>query len=307
MSDRLLVLHVGYPKTATTSLQNSILPGVRDHGFFYSGNGDVEEGVCKAFKAYVHGESGGSLPAIQIDSGKAVLSNEGILFDCFRFFDERGQFAPRNLEGLAARCHSGAMAMGFAETRILIVLRRQRDLMHSLFAQAYTHYFRHVPGMQRYEDYVDRVLGSPELSAPYDYARTVEDFQNEFGKAQVRVLVFEDLKRSPEAFIGEIEQVIGAPLSRVIASDNVRASGHGRLTQRASLLSELHALKRRYFPGVNLRVGKHLGFLERVSFRRGEAIADDPEIARRIEGYFVSSNRRLAGLIDRDLSEYGYF
>jgi len=306
--NNVLYLHIGYPKTGATALQRHIFPRLRECGFAYAGyNEPGSHATARAFGMLVHtGQSANMMP--QPFPGNALVSCEGVLADCFKDFDDAGRFHPRPVSGLAEKVLAAAARFGTGEARVIITLRRQGELSHSLYAQSYTHYFRRVPGLRSFREYARRLIDGDALAAAYDYASVVSDFLDTFGRERVLVLFHEDLVSDPRGFLGQLAAFTGCALSDRLPAENVRlVNGRARATQTASLLDILSRLKRRLAPHATLGIGGYLRFLRHIPVRGSVLIERQPELEQQVLASCRDSNNRLATLLGRDLSTLGYY
>ena len=303
-----LFLHIGYPKTGATALQRNIFPWLREYGFFYAGyNEQQNRDAAAEFCERVHADQRQEQPALRLDRN-ALISCEGVIADCLKYFDAGGRFRPRPVDGLAERVMNAAQSYEAGDVRVIIVLRRQGELSHSMYAQSYTHYFSKIPGLRSYPEYVQRLMQGGSIAAAYDYATVIADFLGTFGRDRVLVLFYEDLVNDQQEFLAQLSDFTGCSLPDTLPFENVRlVDDKSRSTQTASIFDVLSALKKRLAPHTRLGIGKYLQFLHRVPARKAILIAREPELERQVQESCRDSNIRLAGVLGRDLSALEYY
>jgi hypothetical protein len=304
---RKLFLHIGYPKTGTTALQTEIFPSLREHGFYYAGN---DEPTCastaRSFAASVHNpESDFTLPVTEAEN--FLISCESITADCLKYIDNAGKFTPHDPAGLAARCRQAGTVFNPDNIRIIVTLRKQGELSHSLYAQSYTHFFSRDPAMMQFSQYAARLLAGSGIAAAYDFHAITQELVKEFGRSNVLVLFHEDMVADPGRYLDELSGFIGQPLPAELPAVNVRLGSNGRHTQTSSLYEEFAMLAKKHLPPTWSGLGRHLGFLRRIPARNSQVIEHDLTLESQITRAFSSTNRALGLLLERDLSEIGYY
>lgn len=306
MGNRLF-LHVGYPKTGTTSLQRHFFPAMRQSDLSYVGSGDPQSHhIAIGFGRAIHGDTD-AVPAGELPAGNCLISCERITADCFRYLDSNGGFSPLPVAGIAGKCLHTAQAHGYDDVRVILVLRRQGELSHSLYAQSYAHYFNHAPDLDDYACYAEKIIAGGRIAAAYDFSAVVESFFEIFGRKNVLVLFFEDLAARQTAFLETLAGFIGCARPHVIAPENVRRTAGGRRSQSTSLFDELSMIKRKLLPGVNIRAGRVIRLMQHIPIRGSRIIEARPELEQEVTAAYYESNSRLGRLLNRDLSALGYY
>jgi len=302
-----LFLHIGYPKTGTTALQKHFFPDLRKCGFYYAGYDEQDSRqIAGEFGRLVHHPQANSSTPRQLPQ-TSLISCEGIIFDCFRYLDATGNFSPLPVTGLAEKSLSAARSFGADNIYIIIVLRRQGELSHSLYAQSFAHYFRHAPDLGSYAEYAKKIIDGDHIAGPYDFLSVVRNFYEVYGQDHVLVLFYEDLVTDQSDFLGQLAKFTGCDLPTRIPAENVRRISNGsRITQPTSLFDELSFLKRKLLPNINLSGGKIIRLMQKIPVRKSITIEARPDIAQKVTEAYRASNKQLGELLDRDLATLGY-
>lgn len=304
------VIHVGYPKTATTSLQRTWFTHLREYGYYYAALtgsvDDVPQNPARQFVEYCRNHK--TKPVSEIGSQeRVVVSAEGIITDCIRQRDASGAFTYMPFLNVAGQCVSAARDHGATNPKMIVALRNQTDLMHSIYAQAYMHWFKRWGSLNTFGRYVDYVLSNKIYAQVYEYDKVVKTFFDAFGSANVLVVFYEDLCIQPEFFRRALESMLEVEFPRHMETLNARVAGDGaRFSQTLSAASWLKNMKRRMLPGQSFGLGWSLNWLEQVTMTGAELIPSPEPWRLTIQGRFEDSNRRLASLLGRDLSALGY-
>jgi hypothetical protein len=193
---RHVVLHVGMPRTGTTYLQNQCelhRAELLEQGVLYPATGHVREEGLRDFRTAGHltwWQEGilkdDPRPVRQVDDEIAaapgahtvLLSSE----DLFFMLDER------TLERIAE-------ALGDAQVRIVVYLRRQDRWLESMYAEAVTGgYFWLTAGFEEYvADAIAgaRMIGWPGAQIRLEYGEWLVRLRDRFGTDAVHVGVYE--------------------------------------------------------------------------------------------------------------------
>ena len=294
-----VVLHIGLPKTGTTTLQRAVfpnLPGVAYAGKRIPGHGFATQSLGEAVAATFSADSALVDPApalasaiaelrAQCGTGTLVLSTESLAHP-----------AARDLGLVADR-----LARAVPDARILVTLRAQHALAlswyrsHGRFAQyLFTHKTEaeRIPAQLPQADWWRLVAREPRggLLAMLDFEALVACYARRFGD-RVTLLPLELLERDPAAYAARLAGVLEVPAS---ACAPLLAGAH---ENRGLSAREVAAARFLGLAGVRTDFLEHRG---RSALRRwlsGGPRADaalDPAIADDLRRRFAAGNRRLA-------------
>lgn len=292
-------IHVGLPKTATTTLQRAVFachPGLRYLGRPYP------DAQLAAIMDAVMGENGedydGARQRAALDAYTAsVLADERpILLSDERLTDSR--FVDQAL--IAERLRAL-----FGPARIIVTVRNQLDLLKSLYV------YRMAATNRFYRD-MEEWLAEEERAEPgrlvglLRYDRLVDLYAGLFGSANVHVLLTEQLAADPEAFFARLCPILGIDAG-VAAALAAGRRENARVSRRLLLY---RALRRRIFPRTTFSRFYPSGFKRRFDL----FLAADPDWepplpadrAAELSRMYGESNRRLAADCALPLGTYGY-
>lgn len=296
-------MHIGYPKTATTSLQKSVFSTISSSEIIYRDN-EQDAAYIKNFLSCVN--EGRPLAQDFITSPRDLLiSCEEVLFDSIRYRDRDSGFAPINHETIAGRTYQAVRRFA-GPKKVIIVLRQQVEMIHSLYAQAYKHWFSEYDDLNTYRKYVSFLLSS-EGGNIFNYARIVNDFQQQFGKENVGVLFYEDLDNGGAYFMEELSNFMNFALPKTMGFHNVRKMEVGRNSQARGLGDHLAIIKRKLLPTSNFGLGRFYRLMNSFTISKSEVIPFDDIANKLIYSQYSESNIVLAELVERDLSLLGYY
>lgn len=314
---RQLLIHVGYPKTATTWLQTQLfndseifepLSNQRtrfnslaklfsrdEEGYFLSPFRTNEENIRQETERLVQEN-----PALRTKI--AVLSNERLSGD------------PHSSGFDAARIAS-TLPLVFPRAKVLIVIREQKSWLLSNYNQ-----YLSVGGTLSLERYLNTKYDGkrPGFSPAHaDFTPLVRRYHREYGPENVLVLPYELFCEEPQAFLAALGDLLGTqipvdearfgnvvnkkdcpfllyytrflgPLLRSNSLNNFR--GNSRFTRRS-----VKAFRRIAGALTPTRLS--------VRLKQKQAAF----IASWVGNRYEKTNRALARLIDRDLGRYGYY
>jgi hypothetical protein len=179
--------------------------------------------------------------------------------------------------------------------RVIALLRHPVD-------RAYSHYWlRRTLGAEE-KDFTEAVreedkriaLGDPRRECPYlDMSRYVHQLRRltrHFPRDAVHVVIFEELKRGPEAAYKEVCEFLGVDAEFVPA--NLGQVVNASVSYRSRRLRQMrHTMPRPVWRVVG-----------RINTRRASYPPLDPELRAELAGRFTEDNSELASWLGRDLS-----
>lgn len=303
-----LFLHVGYPKTGSTSLQRHLFS--RHPQIAYLGKPfdpemvDWEAQVVAAGDVVFEGEVarlGDALRArLQAAAGPApegapiVFSHEGFL----RATRHGGHDVLRTAERLA-RVVSAAR-LEESDVRVLVCIRNQADLFLSHFVQFEGASQRALA--RRVEAAVARPRAG--ITGALFFDEVIEGYEKAFGPGRVAVELFEALRADAGAFGASLCERFGVDAE---TGRRLLAAGHERAKPRRGgryLVEQRHSLWHRAGRVTAGLGAKRFGHV--LKRRSREPVEMTAELRARLGAIFASSNRRLADAHALPLERYGY-
>lgn len=296
------LVHVGYPKTASTWLQGQVFLRP-DSGFHSIPPLEILEHLL--LRDVMSFDVDAALRSFEPHLREArnrrlvpLLSNEILVGDPIQGGRYWGMTVAERLHQL------------FPSARILIVIREQLSMLLSSYRQHVR-----VGGTATLEGFVHRDAGFDAVCRLefFEYDRMIATYQRLFGRQAVLVLPYELLRQSTEGFVEPIMRLVG--LDDSVNVDG-RAANRGWGAATIEVRRRLNRLVRgwTYFDGpqpprswtVANRVSWRLDRLVPRSIQeRRERVLED--IGERVaRGRFAASNHRTSQLIGIDLATLGY-
>ena len=309
MSARAPIVHIGYPKTATTWFQRNFYPRIGN--FAYVDRARVRAALLEpnalafdpAESRRVLGLDEARLPVILCEEGlSGYLHNGGVAGTVSKEMAERIE---RTLPG----------------ARIIIFLRAQPGMI----AAAYQQYVRGggTHGAQRFVFPGDYLIGSnaetykqPRFDIDHFlYSRLIERYDSLFGRENVHVHLFEQFQRHGASFLRAFADALGLDVDVAAVSMERRLPTYGMaLTNIARFLNLFTArsvIDKETIVHIPGWYQARRRLLEAMNRTRLFGSPPSPArllgegTARWLEGHFAADNRRLA---ERGLpvADYGY-
>lgn len=241
-----LIVHVGYPKTATSTLQKNVLiPLHQQQRLNYLGEetasdmgdlhydskfvkniilGEMKETTFPFFRwsdALAYFRRNGIDPAKRLTSNKGflmpfvadgminILSYESLLMP-YRAVTTWTDF-PRKLHD--------SLAAEKIDVQIVITLRNQAALMESFFFEKSLNYYLQSdfssPRDLYFKDSSELSLRDCEQVEIFDFLGTLTAYEEMFGRDNIHIFFYEDIERNPESFFDKWAKILEIPASEV--------------------------------------------------------------------------------------------
>lgn len=314
-----IVIHLGLPKTGTTTLQNKIF---REHpDYLYLGRHNVgsttvteekdrwliqlEKDLTNKEIAYFDQYPLAKILIKQFGdsyhtSQRLFMSNEGILDRCMTPWLNDGRVRIGSPYHTMEKLRRLLDANGFGTIKVILVTRKQDDLLESFFAEEYQN-FNSIYGFSTPDELAEFVLNSgcnEELDSLLRYGSFASHLDRVFGNENVLVLPYEGMRDEPEGFLKEMASFMGIPLwenagllSRV--KENVRAvdGKKGKVARTSPLVKKLSLVKRKLFGNIQTGLGSYIKKLER--FKSSKVVSMNSELKKRVMDYYKDENAIL--------------
>lgn len=322
------VLHIGLPKTATTTLQKWVFPSNPNYlGKFYGTEASETASLLREslatytrrdenWQEYLH-HAFDKAPKLARESW--FFSSESLWPGGLRmpFADDYvvpDSAGPHPLTGLFHELRSASLRAD-TKVKIIVSFRNQSDLFGSLYAQLASSMA--YPGQRDFLRKVDTILSRD--SGDFDYSSLAQNLVDSLGEKNVLFLFFED---GLEVNIDEIGRFVGFDFGHEPARREQWRFGAGSWSSDRMLVpltkTGLAGSFRRFLDQrlpdsgltkTNLQRVAHS--VDRLALRRAHlkkvSIRVPQQVDKRIKDRFSASNRKLETLVHRDLGELGYF
>lgn len=299
MPDR--IVHIGFPKTGSTYLQQEIFPHLGGLDF-------VDFHTCvKLFEDVIY------LDNLDYDNNQVASVFESFKSAKTLFSHEALVGAPFTFKGLNRSQIPGRLKkLGFG--KVIITIRNQVAILDSLYRQ-----YVYQGGVMRINDFLNldgkwnhylRGFNLDYLS----YDQLVLLYQDTFGKENVLVLPQEILQAEEELFLDELQQFIGCYQLHPVTKKNSNESLSNLSTNLLRIINHFTFNSQRpnqlITNAIDTKTIKKVfqvildPYLLKVFSKKKSYLR--PEQIERVKQYYASSNLSLDRLVDFNLEELGY-
>ena len=248
-----------------------------------------------------------------------VFSNESLLSMSMFFRTEpKPMVFIEDVNSIARKLHKVFCESGlFEEVKIIIAIRRQEDLIKSIYAQVYNRYFKKFKQTSSFKNFISYSLLHKEnfvLDALH-FENVIFQYEQIFGCRNIGVFVFEDLKLNQRAFITNLSRFLNIDKEISIKllkgrKVNKKSGIHFYKTDTIKLTSNLHKFKK--FLIGNLKTGftnsKVYKFLNKFEFK-GQEITNvnlSKEEKIKFKEIYSKGNRILSERRKLNLDKHNY-
>lgn len=285
------ILHLGFPKCASTFLQREIFPRLESLPFFP----DQGEGSILSNSRY--GELPRDLSFFERGKTRYLYSCEGITaYKLNPLFKHKGYDFREN-------CLNAMLHIFRDYGKFLIVIRRQDDLAKSFFkayASAYLgrpeHLFIDFPATEHGNTFRVRYRHGMTYLESFDFEMVVSRIASVVGRDRIHILLYEELREAPSSFFGRLGDVLGEDMGRLVQyAENYHNVSKTHQFVLPTYLWGLRKIARRipHYQSVKSLFAKEIEF--------SDAFEKD------IMAYYRAGNERLCKEFRLPGKDYGYY
>ncbi len=278
------VIHIGFPKCASTFLQRQIFPNLRSYKYL-----DMYAETQEIILKFPH-ELADPSPLARLRGTRSLISRERILAPAV---------SPRILPEQAVNAAVWNIRAAFGrDVTLLVVIRRQDDIVRSRFRHKYRallspdHYFVDFPGRRRRSEVWSFKSRNGVYLTGFDYFSRLMPLGELFGRERVKILLYEDLVENQPQFFAQLSDALDEDVAALADRAVVRENVSDRRPPVQSVMLQ----------GLNNRLGNRLAH---VLPKRKIDIPDT--FAAELMSIYKDGNRRLSDYFGLPLAKYGYF
>ncbi|MCX4193378.1 hypothetical protein [Methylophaga sp. OBS1] len=241
-----LLLHLGLPKTATTTLQHHLFQRLHDEGKInflgkvvaYDDNGKSYfknyQGalIRKACEEKITRPVSQELDELLLDDRLNVFSDEGIMIS----------YPNQDNLPLTKKIENLKQILSQFDVTVVLTIRQPVDYLYSLYVQLYGQYYQANRQLDSFEKFSGQLLSTDDYNEQESVFmhKNIELLARFF---ETKVLVFEDIKHQPDYFCGQLAELLGVKPELVCEAilgnhENIKKrAGDGVYSQRVTSLS----------------------------------------------------------------------
>ncbi len=295
----IVLLHVGFPKTATTSLQDHVFAAMRE--LTNLGKPEMPRRVKKALRR-IASEDPERFDPKHVERLRAevacaarkrrpiVVSHEGMTGSRRMKIGEQSVLRSHGFRALRAqtaeRLHRSLRDF---DVRVLFTIREQRAWLLSNFADLVLR-----EGLStELADWLGRGLDAPDdFYADPDFERTIAVYEALWGRDRVGVLAYEEMISDPDRFARSLAGLCELPSERV--AERIRSLPRSKTRDQLSDRANPYLAKRenpaKQFTATDVVIPKTLA----------------PELARAVVARCAAGNAAIRTRFGLDLERFGY-
>ena len=306
-----LVIHIGYPKTGTTALQKHIFTSLSFTGYLglydryrkkYALNEDfVNDVFSLSHSAFLFKYKKTFLGEKELgDFSSYILSEENFITNAMLPSYDRCNYNRITQDLNTTLLNLQCLFKGF-DIKILLTIRNQVDLIPSFYAQHFYKRFKGNIRLNKYSKFVKYVCSNDELGCLFDYSHIVSLSEKIFGKNNVNVCVFEEMKSRPSTFVSRLSSILEEDINfNEIPRENIRKMKNGF---KADNPYNLYDISNKLF---RKPVSKRLSSIRVPDSLVLPTIENTAELLSEIETRFKESNKYISCSKGLDLYKLGY-
>jgi|GEM_PF-6641055 hypothetical protein len=324
-----LYINIGYPKTATTTLQKHYFTQIKD--LYYLGKFDESKNGFKLKKEIVEDLKFTNISSIKyyknnfsralyeiIEGDKALLSEEALLGSCL-FFRKDLIYGNLKLVSIYELIRMIKMLFDekFFDIKIIITIRNQTDIIPSLYAQAFRMSYSKIASLNTFEKYIQHITmdtNSP-IASHLDYFEVSNLLEKEFGNENILILPYEEFIKNKKSFLESLASFMCISFDSSILGnsfiENQRTLKNGKKKyDKFTLLELLAKFKNKFFPNSSFCISKQMKFLfsfELPLTKKPGDIKLTEKQKKILFDIYKNTNKNLSDKYQLKLNDYGYY
>lgn len=324
--EKIIYLHIGYPKTGTTTLQRYLFP---KHSGLRSLQSDGELSFIKdifhcrenSLKRNIKPIAKELANHITDKYDHYIYSSESLTsFSMFFRYNPSPYIYTLDPNSVARKLKTAFLETEvFDKVKILVTIRKQDDILKSMYAQVYNLVFKRFKVTNTFDKFIKYAIENKDnfILDALQYDDVITEYEDLFGKDNVCVLVFEQFKQDKSEYINKLCSFMNINNNEAIdlledKHTNTKSSTNGYKTDKRELLNVLQYYLGRFnikSPGIGL---SKTGLYRRIKSIKAPAktlknivLKEDDE--KCLKELFSQGNTKLAERHNMNLKRYDYY
>ncbi|MFO8068224.1 MAG: sulfotransferase domain-containing protein [Bacteroidales bacterium] len=322
----ILYLHIGYPKTGTTTLQKYLFP---KHSNIQSLQRNGEPGFIKNIFTCRENSIKRNLKAIANELSRHVsdeydnyiYSSESLTsFSMFFRQNPYPYIYTLDPNSTARKLKTAFLESGiFDDVKIIVTIRRQDDLLKSMYAQIYNLVYKRFRVTNTFQKFINYAIENKDnfILDALQYNDVITEYENIFGENNICVLAFEQFKQDRTAYLDKLCSFMSIDSEEAITllNDkhiNRKSSANGYKTDKRDLLR----LFQNYLRWLNIK-SPGIGLSKSLLFKPLKNIKAPAKTLKKLKikeadekflkDFFSEGNIRLSQRHHLALENYNYY
>jgi Sulfotransferase domain len=342
IENKEIYIHIGYPKTGTTTLQNHLFKNHAGIKYFEREENTLSRGIKyferekkilsfisslffsreNSFKKNVEDYRQELLKFTDTkDVNKFVFSEELLTAYSMVF-----KVNPRPyVWTLEPNSIARKLKIAFVDTnvfdkiKIIITIRKQDDMLKSFYGQSYNCVFKNFSLTKTFKKFLHYAIEKNPDNFIIDalhYNEIVSEYESLFGRDNICILVFEQLKQDQKSYIKKLCRFMDINECEAICllegkHLNKRNSSTGYRSDEINLMEVIAYYKNKYLCSKSFGLSKSwiVKFLRKIHIP-GKVLKDlkiGSQYDRKLKMLYSKANRKLSERYDLKLKKYGYY
>jgi len=327
IENKEIYIHIGYPKTATTTLQNHLFSNhsqieyMRSESKNLSFIRDVFFARENSIKRNVNNIENELNQFILKDRNKYVYSEESLTsFSMFYRFEPNPYVWTVEPNSIARKINSAFKETEvFDEVKIVVTIRRKDAMLKSMYTQVYNYVFKKLKETNTFAKFLKYAIDDNSDGFIVDalhYNDVIKEYEKLFGKDNICVLVFEELKKDKENYIKKLCEFTEINYKEALDligenKTNSRSSNNGYKSDERNLIELLSYYKNKYLGSKSLGLTNSwiYIFLKKI-YITGKVLKDiniNDHYDKKLNDIFSKGNKKLSERYKLNLEKYGYY
>lgn len=277
-----VVIHIGYPKTATTFLQDEVFGQLNN--CLYIGKKDFNNNEFRIIQDFVlSGNEKSRDQSIEIlrvllSDIPLLLSDEDFIYNSLRFSSFKNNTP---FKDSLIRLNS-IINVFDCKIKFIITRRNVEDLVKSVYAQSFTNFFSTIKDLDNFEKFKQNFLFSDfesDSKKIFFHALNASNLESDikeiFPEATVQIFNFEDFLDAPKLFMKKFipEELMSKSNKELILNTEYQRKINSRkldskyLTNNGALYNILLRIRNSYFPNLKLNSRILTKFVRKIKFK----------------------------------------
>lgn len=326
MMEKEIYIHIGYPKTATTTLQENLFPNHTEIEYLRKDNNNFKfihdvffsrETSFKINKEKYKKELVGSIT----NKKKYVYSEESLTsFSMFFRFHPKPYVWTLEPNSIARKLKIAFKdTRVFTDTKIIVSIRKQDDMLRSMYAQVYNFVFKKFAETKSFKKFLQYAIIKNRDNFIVDslhYNEIISEYEFLFGRENICVLVFEEMRSDKDLYIKKLCDFIGIDFKEALElldskHKNHRSSSNGYKSDERNMIEILSFYKNKYLGDKKIGMSNSWVYkiLKRV-YIPGKVLSDlniSESNSIILKELYSKGNKELSERYGLDLDKYGYY